>query len=119
MHNMLWLRDVCSGTPVFKPVMIHNFLQSVRLLSDSIGSFVHYCLSGLQVSRTKIDYFVNRSLHAGDTAQSDYRVRQVRETNQLCTRTRSSLREANEALKFVSDEEFQKLVRPEAMTKPG
>jgi hypothetical protein len=43
---------------VYKPVLIHNFLHSVRLLADVIRSFVHYCLSGLNVDRAKIDYFV-------------------------------------------------------------
>lgn len=47
---------------VFKTVMIHNFLHSVRLLTDVTNSFVTYCLDGLGVNRAKIDYFVGRSL---------------------------------------------------------
>jgi fumarate hydratase, class II len=47
---------------VFKPVIIHNFLYSVRLLTDVSSSFVRHCLSGLEVNRARIDYFVSRSL---------------------------------------------------------
>jgi fumarate hydratase class II len=47
---------------VFKPVIIHNFLHSVRLLTDVSGSFVRHCLNGLELNRARIDYFVNRSL---------------------------------------------------------
>ena len=47
---------------VFKPVLIHNFLHSVRLLTDSIRSFVQHCLKGLQVNRRQVEHFVNRSL---------------------------------------------------------
>ena len=47
---------------VFKPVIIHNFLHSVRLLTDVSGSFVRHCLTGLEVNRTRIDYLVSRSL---------------------------------------------------------
>jgi fumarate hydratase class II len=47
---------------VFKPVIIHNFLHSVRLLTDVSRSFVRHCLTGLEVNRARIDYFVNRSL---------------------------------------------------------
>jgi len=47
---------------VFKPVIIHNFLHSVRLLTDVSASFVRHCLTGLEVNKARIDYFVNRSL---------------------------------------------------------
>jgi fumarate hydratase, class II len=43
---------------VFKPVIIHNFLHSVRLLADVSSSFVRHCLTGLEVNRARIDYFV-------------------------------------------------------------
>jgi len=104
---------------VFKPVMIHNFLHSVRLLSDATRSFVHYCLTGLEVNRAKIDYFVNRSLMLVTALSPIIGYDKCAKLAHHAHEHDLSLREANQALKFVSDEEFQKVVRPEAMTKPG
>ena len=47
---------------VFKPVMIHNLLHSVRLIADSCDMFVAHCVEGIQVNREKIDWYVNNSL---------------------------------------------------------
>jgi len=99
--------------------MIHNCLHSVRPLSDVTRSFVRYCLTGLEVNRTKIDDFLNRSLMLV-TALSP--IIGYDKCAKLAHHARGhdlSLREANQALKFVSDEDFQKVVRSEAMTRPG
>jgi fumarate hydratase class II len=47
---------------VYKPVMIHNFLHSVRLLHDATRSFVDFCISGIEIDRTKIDEHLKHSL---------------------------------------------------------
>src|SRR5258708_14875140 len=47
---------------VFKPVMIHNFLHSVRLLGDSCRSFTEFCATGIEVDKQRIDYYVRNSL---------------------------------------------------------
>ena len=47
---------------VFKPVMIHNFLHSVRLLRDSIHSFVEFCIEGIELNREQIDEHLRHSL---------------------------------------------------------
>jgi fumarate hydratase, class II len=103
---------------VFKPVIIHNFLHSVRLLTDVTKSFVTYCLAGLGVNRTKIDYFVNRSLMLVTALSPIIGYDKCAKLAHYAHEHDLSLREANQALKFISDEEFQKVVRPEAMTKP-
>ncbi len=104
---------------VFKPVIIHNFLHSVRLLTDVTSSFVSYCLTGLGVNRTKIDYFVNRSLMLVTALSPVIGYDKCAKLAHYAHEHDLSLREANQVLKFVSDEEFQKIVRPEAMTKPA
>jgi aspartate ammonia-lyase len=108
---------------VFKPVIIHNFLHSVRLLTDVSASFVRHCLTGLEVNRARIDYFVSRSLMLV-TALSpiigyDKCAKLAHKLAHYAHEHDLSLREANQELKFLSDEEFQKVVRPETMTKPG
>ena len=47
---------------VFKPVMIHNFLHSVRLLHDACHGFVEYCIAGIELNREQIDEHVKDSL---------------------------------------------------------
>src|SRR5205823_1140618 len=47
---------------VFKPVMIHNFLHSVRLIHDACRGFVDYCIAGIELNRERIDRYVADSL---------------------------------------------------------
>jgi fumarate hydratase, class II len=103
---------------VFKPVIIHNFLHSVRLLTDVSRSFVRHCLTGLEVNRARIDYFVNRSLMLVTALSPNIGYDKCAKLAHYAHEHDLSLREANQALKFLSDEEFQKVVRPETMTKP-
>jgi fumarate hydratase, class II len=103
---------------VFKPVMIYNFLHSVRLLTDVSNSFVTYCLSGLNVNRAKIDYFVNRSLMLVTALSPVIGYDKCAQLAHYAHEHDLTLREANQALKFVPDKEFQTVVRPEAMTRP-
>ena len=103
---------------VFKPVIIYNFLHSVRLLSYVSGSFGRHCLSGLEVNRARIDYLVSRSLRPVPALSPVIGYDQCAKLAHYAHEHDLSLREANQALKFLSDEEFQKVVRPETMTKP-
>ena len=103
---------------VFKPVIIHNFLHSVRLLTDVSASFVRHCLTGLEVNRARIDYFVSRSLMLVTALSPIIGYDKCAKLAHYAHEHDLSLREANQALKFLSDEEFQKVVRPETMTKP-
>ena len=103
---------------VFKPVIIHNFLHSVRLLSDVSRSFVRHCLTGLEVNKARIDYFVSRSLMLVTALSPIIGYDKCAQLAHYAHEHDLSLREANQKLKFLSDEEFQKVVRPETMTKP-
>ena len=103
---------------VFKPVIIHNFLHSVRLLTDVSASFVRHCLTGLEVNKARIDYFVSRSLMLVTALSPNIGYDKCAKLAHYAHEHDLSLREANQALKFLSDEEFQKVVRPETMTKP-
>ena len=103
---------------VFKPVIIHNFLHSVRLLADVSASFVRHCLTDLEVNRARIDYFVSRSLMLVTALSPIIGYDKCAKLAHYAHEHDLSLREANQALKFLSDEEFQKVVRPETMTKP-
>jgi fumarate hydratase class II len=103
---------------VLKPVIIHNFLHSVRLLTDVSGRFVCHCLTGLEVNKARIDYFVSRSLMLVTVLSPIIGYDRCAKLARYAHAHNLSLREANRALKSLSDEEFQKIVRPETMTKP-
>jgi fumarate hydratase class II len=103
---------------VFKTVMIHNFLHSVTLLTEVTDSFVTYCLAGLSVNRAKIDYFLDRSLMLVTALSPILGYDKCAALAHYAEEHDLSLREANKALKLISDEEFQRVVNPEAMTKP-
>ena len=62
---------------VFKPVIIHNFLNSVRLLADSCRSFTEHCAVGIEVDRQQIDNYVKELSDAGHRSQSKDRIRQM------------------------------------------
>lgn len=103
---------------VFKPVIIFNFLHSVRLMTDVVRSFVQHCLRGLEVNRAQIDCFVNRSLMLVTALSPVIGYDKCAKLAHYAHENDLTLREANQKLGFVSDEEFQKVVRPEAMTRP-
>jgi fumarate hydratase, class II len=103
---------------VFKPVLIYNFLHSVRLLADVIRSFVEHCLKGLEVNRTQVQYYLNRSLMLVTALNPSIGYDKCAKLAHYAHERNLSLREANRDLGFISDEEFQKVVRPEAMVGP-
>jgi fumarate hydratase class II len=98
---------------------IHNFLHAVRLLTDVSASFVRHCLIGLELNKARIDYFVSRSLMLITALSPIIGYDKCANLAHYPHEHDLSLREANRVLKFLSDEEFQKVVRPETMTKPG
>jgi fumarate hydratase class II len=111
-----------SGTlelNVFKPVIIYNFLQSVRLLADGCGSFARHCVDGIEADTGRIARNVDHSLmlvtalnpHVGYDAAA--KIARHAQANK-CT-----LRRAAVELGVLTEEEFDRLVVPRAMTRPG
>ncbi|MGH9915584.1 MAG: lyase family protein, partial [Pyrinomonadaceae bacterium] len=104
---------------VFKPVMIFNFLHSVRLLHDSALGFAEFCVNGLQINRKKIAEYVERSLMLVTALSPRIGYDKAATLAHTALEKDISLREANRELGFLSDEEFAKLVRAEDMTHPS
>ena len=103
---------------VFKPVIIHNFLHSTRLLTDVCHSFVEFCIRGIGLNRRRIAEHVERSLMLV-TALSPY-IGYDRAATLAHTALEQdiSLREANRRLGYLPEAEFDRLIQPEAMTHP-
>jgi fumarate hydratase class II len=100
---------------VFKPVIIHNFLHSVRLLSDSCRSFREHCASGIELNRSQIDTYVKNSLMLVTALSPVVGYDNSAKIAHTAHIENSSLREAAIKLGFLTGEEFDRLVKAEQM----
>jgi fumarate hydratase class II len=103
---------------VFKPVMIHNFLHSVTLLTDACHGFVDYMVKGITLNRERIDHYVNNSLMLVTALSPKIGYDKAAKVAHTAHHDHSSLREAALKLGYLSGEEFDALVRAEEMTHP-
>jgi fumarate hydratase class II len=104
---------------VFKPLIIHNFLHSAKLLAAGIRGFTEHCAAGIEADEKRIDELMRRSLmlvtalntHIGYDASA--KIAKTAHAEGL------TLKEAALKLKLVTDQQFGDWIKPELMTKPG
>ena len=104
---------------VFNPVMAYNFLQSVRLLSDSVASFTDNCVVGIEAREDNIKAALNRSLMLVTALAPKVGYDAAAKIAKLAHKNGATLREEAVGGGYVTDEEFDALVRPENMISPG
>jgi fumarate hydratase class II len=104
---------------VFKPVIIHNFLHSVRLLADACHSFTEHCAIGIEVDRKQVDQYVQKSLMLVTALSPVVGYDKAAEIAHTAHVDGSSLREAAVKLGYLSADDFDKWVKPENMTHPS
>jgi fumarate hydratase class II len=100
---------------VFRPVIAHNFLQSVRLLADGMRSFNDHCAVGIEPNRARITELVERSLMLVTALNPHIGYDKAAQIAKKAHREGTSLREAALALGHVTAEQFDAWVRPEKM----
>jgi fumarate hydratase, class II len=100
---------------VAKPVIVHNVLQSCRLIADGVRSFEHYCAAGIEPDRARIGELLERSLMLVTALAPHIGYDRAAKIARKAQRERSSLREAALALGEVSAEQFDAWVRAEDM----
>jgi fumarate hydratase class II len=103
---------------VFKPVMIHNFLQSANLLADGCHSFTEHLLEGLTVNREQIQRHLDNSLMLVTALSPCIGYDKAAEIAHTALHEGLTLREANRKLGYLREEEFDELIDPEKMTRP-
>jgi fumarate hydratase class II len=103
---------------VYKPVMIHNFLHSVRLLRDAIPSFVEFCIAGIQINREQIDKHLQHSLMLVTALNPHIGYDKAAQVAKNAHKKNISLRQSAVELGYLTEEQFDKLVIPEEMTHP-
>jgi fumarate hydratase class II len=102
---------------VFKPVIIHNFLHSVRLLADSSRSFTEHCIIGIEVNREKIADYVQNSLMLVTALNPHIGYDKSALIAKKAHKEKSSLREAAVALGYLTGEQFDAWVIAKEMTR--
>jgi len=103
---------------VFKPLIIHNFLHSVRLLSDASRMFTEHCVVWIEPNRAQIDRFVRNSLMLVTALNPKLGYDKAAKVAKKAYEENISLREACVSLGFLTGEEFDAIVRPEDMVHP-
>ena len=103
---------------VFKPVMIYNLLQSIRLLADSCRSFNDHCVVGIEPNKTQIDKHLNGSLMLVTALNPHIGYDNAAKVAKKAYQENTTLKESAVALGLLTAEEFDEKVRPEKMTGP-
>lgn len=101
---------------VFKPVMIHNLLHSIRLLADSSRSFTEHCVVGIEPNREQIQQHLTNSLMLVTALNPHIGYDKAAKVAKLAYEERSTLKEACIKLGFLTGDEFDSFVKPEQMT---
>jgi fumarate hydratase class II len=104
---------------VYKPVLAYCMLQSVRLLADAARSFTDNCVVGIQADKQRIDELMRRSLMLVTALTPRIGYDKAAQIAKAAHENGTTLREEAVRLGFISGEEFDRIVRPEKMTRPG
>ncbi|NLY46979.1 MAG: class II fumarate hydratase [Tissierella sp.] len=100
---------------VFMPMMIYNFLQSVRLLSDAIVSFDEHCASGIVANKEKMKENLDKSLMLVTALNPHIGYEKAATVAKTAHSKDSSLKEAAVELGYLTEEEFDNIIKPETM----
>lgn len=103
---------------VFKPVMIHNLLHSIRLMHDASHGFVEYCIAGMTINREQIDDHLRHSLMLVTALNPHIGYDNSAKIAKHAHKKGISLRESAIELGLLTGEKFDELVKPEEMTHP-
>src|SRR5438132_4381153 len=103
---------------VFKPVMIHNLLHSIRLIHDAGHGFVEYCIAGITLDRERIDEHLHGSLMLVTALNPHIGYDNSAKIAKNGHQKKISLRESAIELGLLTGEQFDQWVKPEEMTHP-
>jgi fumarate hydratase class II len=100
---------------VYRPMIAHNLLQSVRLMADAMVSFDEHCAVGIEPNRERIDELLRRSLMLVTALNPHIGYDKAAQIAKKAHKEGTTLREAALALGHVTPEQFDEWVRPEQM----
>ncbi len=104
---------------VFKPVLAHAMLQSIRLVADAARSFTDHCVVGIRANEPRIRELMQRSLMLVTALAPKIGYDRAAKVAKAAHENGTTLREEAIRLGYVSGKEFDRLVRPDKMVRPG
>ncbi|MEM8770570.1 MAG: class II fumarate hydratase [Pseudomonadota bacterium] len=103
---------------VFKPVIAYNVLQSIRLLADAANSFTDKCVAGIVANEDRIKDLMEKSLMLVTALAPEIGYDNATKIAKTAHKNGTTLREEAVKLGFVSEEDYDRIVKPEKMIKP-
>lgn len=100
---------------VFMPVLIYNYLQSAALLADGIDSFRERCVGGIKANREQMKENLDRSLMLATALNPHIGYENAAKVVKKAYRENKTLRQSAAELELMTEEEFDRLIRPEQM----
>ncbi|HLR75649.1 MAG TPA: class II fumarate hydratase [Virgibacillus sp.] len=104
---------------VFKPVIAYNFLQSCQLLADGMLSFDERCVQGIEPNHEQIETFLNDSLMLVTALNPHIGYENAAKIAKTAYENNATLKETAVKLGLLTEEEFDKYVKPKEMTQPN
>ena len=100
---------------VYKPLIAHNFMQSVRLLADGMSSFEEYCVRGIEVNHERIAELLERSLMLVTALTPHIGYDRAAEIAKRAHQNGSTLKQEALALGYVTESDFERWMKPADM----
>ena len=104
---------------VFKPLIIHNILQSIHIMADSSKSFANYCIRGLKADKKKIKELLDNSLMLVTALTPHIGYDSAAKIAKNALKNGTTLKKEAVSSGFVTEKEFNKIVNPAKMVKPS
>ena len=104
---------------VFKPLIIHNILQSIKILSDSTKSFAKYCISGLKADKNRIKELLDNSLMLVTALTPKIGYDNAAKIAKRALKNKTTLKYETLKTGLISENEYEKIVDPKKMIYPS
>ena len=104
---------------VYKPLIIHNVLQSLRLIGDACRNFNEFCATGIEANQTRIDDNLHKSLMLVTALNPHIGYDNAAKIAKKAHKDGTTLKAAALSLGLVTEKQFDEWVDPMKMTQPG
>ena len=103
---------------VFKPLIIHNILQSINIMSDSAKAFSLYCIKGIKADKKRIKYLLDNSLMLVTALAPKIGYDRAAQIAKTAHKNGTTLKEEVVKVGLINEKEYDKIMSPIKMTKP-
>ena len=103
---------------VFKPLIIHNILQSIHIMADSTKNFALYCVKDLKADKKKIKQYLENSLMLVTALSPIIGYDKAAKVAKAAHKNNTTLRHEVLKLNIINEKEYDKIMNPILMTKP-